>query len=267
MQIKERANLKEVLSIESDLILKLKPITEAEIYTFMDGLKGGTYFNMGMYSSIPVAKAWKATYRIYKVIEMTAIVSGVDYENIKTTKDFRADTGKDVGKSWYQHEPGREHKVGLKTSNPNEKYVLWDIKATSGSTVKYYLVDIGAGTVVPVSKAEVMNSVYLTDSEKAKLEPRPVTAYNLTTGNLVENETVWRTAKFEHIFWLSQAGAVTKEYGVRFAEEFGIEEAFTSETFIDGNAQSTADLDVLLSGKGEVTETVKLVDDDWFVDF
>lgn len=30
---------------------------------------------------------------------MTAIVSGVDYENIKTTKDFRADTGKDVGKS------------------------------------------------------------------------------------------------------------------------------------------------------------------------
>lgn len=57
MQIKERANLKEVLSIESDLILKLKPITEAEIYTFMDGLKGGTYFNMGMYSSIPVAKA------------------------------------------------------------------------------------------------------------------------------------------------------------------------------------------------------------------
>ena len=31
--------------------------------------------------------------------EMTAIVSGVDYENIKTTKDFRADTGKDVGKS------------------------------------------------------------------------------------------------------------------------------------------------------------------------
>lgn len=57
MQIKERANLKEVLSIESDLILKLKPITEAEIYTFMDGLRGGTYFNMGMYSSIPVAKA------------------------------------------------------------------------------------------------------------------------------------------------------------------------------------------------------------------
>ena len=89
----------EAIAIESDLILKLTPVPESDIYNFMRGLRGGTYFNMGMYSSIPVASAYKSTFRIYKVIEMQAIVSGVDYENIKTTKDFRSETGKAPGAS------------------------------------------------------------------------------------------------------------------------------------------------------------------------
>lgn len=258
-------NLEEAITIESDLILKLKPIPEAEIYDFMDNLRGGTYFNMGMYSSLPIARAYKSTFRLYKVVEMSAIVSGVDYENIGTTKEFRDETGKEAGKSWYHHEPGREHKVGLKNSNPDEKYVLWDIKANSGSVVRYYLVDISTGDVTPVSKADVMSSDYLTASEKAKLEPKAVTGFNLTTGELVENKTNWRTTKFEHIFWLSQAGKAAREYGIRFAEEFDLNEEFTSDSFIDGNAHATADLDALLAGPRQ--NKTSLVDDEFFLDF
>lgn len=47
----------EAIDREADLILKLSPISENEIFDFMKNLKGGTYFNMGMYSSIPVARA------------------------------------------------------------------------------------------------------------------------------------------------------------------------------------------------------------------
>jgi hypothetical protein len=260
-------SLEEAISVESDLILKLKPITEPEIYDFMDNLKGGTYFNMGMYSSIAIARAYKSTYRLYKVVEMSAIVSGVDYENIGTTKEFRDETGKQAGGSWYHHEPGRENKVALKNSNPDEKYVLWDIKANSGSTVKYYLIDIATGAVTPVSKADVMSSDYLTASEKAKLEPKAVTGYNLTTGELVENKTNWRTTKFEHIFWLSQAGKAAREYGVRFAEEFRLNEEFTSDMFIDEHANVETDLDAILAGDNRVSRGDRLIDNELFVDF
>ena len=40
----------EAISAESDLLLKLKPLSEVEIFDFMKNLRGGTYFNMGMYS-------------------------------------------------------------------------------------------------------------------------------------------------------------------------------------------------------------------------
>ena len=102
----------EAINLEADLLLKLTPLSEAEIFEFMKNLRGGTYFNMGMYSSIPVSKAYKSSIRIYKVIDLTAIVSGVSYENVGTTKDFRQATGEGPGKSWYDHTPGYENKVG-----------------------------------------------------------------------------------------------------------------------------------------------------------
>ena len=238
----------EAITIESDLILKLKPIPEVDIYAFMKGLRGGTYFNMGMYSSIPIARAYKSTFRLYKVIEMQAIVSGVEYENIKTTKDFRDQTGKAASGSWYHHEPGFENKVGIKNSDPNAKYILWNIKPTSGTNVRYYLVDIATGTVTPVTKEDVLTSAYLTDSEKKKLQPTPVTGFNLTTGEMVTNETVWRTAAFEHVFWLNQAGKATAEYGVRFEEDFDLTEEVTSDIFRDGHPYVKTDLDALLAG-------------------
>ncbi len=245
----------EAISLEADLLFKLKPLPEVEIFEFMKNLRGGTYFNMGMYSSIPVAKAYKSTIRIYKVIDLTAIVSGVDYENIGTTKDFRDSTGQGPGKSWYDHTPGYEHKVGQKKSDPNSKYVLWDIKRGSGTCVRYYVVDIDTGAVTPVSKVDIENSPYLTASEKAKLSPRPVVGIDLTTGEAVENKTNWRTAAFEHIFWLNQAGKATQEYGVRFEEDFDLTEVVGTDLFMDAHAGVKTDLDALLSGK--VAEAVE----------
>jgi hypothetical protein len=255
----------EAIDLESDLILKLSPIPEADIFEFMKNLKGGTYFNMGMYSNIPVSRAYKSTFRIYKVVEMSAIVSGVEYENISTTKDFRDQTGKTAGDSWYDHVKDFENKVAAKKSNPADKYILWNIKNNSGTNVRYYLVDIATGSVTPVTKEDVMTSVYLTETEKKKLQPQPVTGYNLTTGELVENKTVWRTAAFNHVFWLNQAGKATMEYGVKFTEDFDLQEEVDSDIFRDGHPNATADLDALLAGP--TSEKSKFVDDAFFVDF
>jgi hypothetical protein len=259
----------EAISLEADLLLKLKPLPEVEIFEFMKNLRGGTYFNMGMYSSIPVSRAYKQTIRIYKVLDLTAIVSGVDYENIGTTKDFRDATGEGPGKSWYDHTPGYEHKVGQKKSDPNSKYVLWDIKRGTGTCVRYYVVDIDTGAVTPVSKDDILNSDYLTQTEKNKLTPRPVVGIDLATGQAVENKTNWRTAAFDHIFWLNQAGKATQEYGVRFEEDLGLAEAFGDDIFMDAHAHVGTDLDAILSG--EMIESIEktleeATDSDVFMD-
>ena len=92
-------NMNEAITLESDLILKLKPIPEADIYAFMGGLKGGTYFNMGMYSSIPIARAYKSTLRLYKVVEMQAIGAGALNQGIKAVaiaRGYVAPSGKDL---------------------------------------------------------------------------------------------------------------------------------------------------------------------------
>lgn len=247
----QKSDLREEIEKESDLLMKLAPISENEIYDFMDNLKGGTYFNMGMYSSLPIAKLHKANVRIYKVVEMSAIVSGVDYENIGTTKDFRDQTGKEAGKAWYDHEPGREHKVGLKRSNPEDKYVLWQIRSNSGTNVRYFFVDFAADIVKKIEKADILASTWLTESEKKKLQPTPVTGYNLETGELVENETVWRTAAFNHIFWLKQGGSASREYGKYFEESFGLQEAAGADVFFDAHAGQGEDLDALLASYAE----------------
>lgn len=251
--------LNEAISLEADLLLKLRALPETDIFEFMQNLRGGTYFNMGMYSAIPVAKAYKATIRIYKVVDLAAIVSGVSYENIGTTKEFRDSTGKGPSHAWYDHMPGFENKVGVKKSDPNSKYVLWDIKQGSNTCVRYYVVDIATGAVTPVTKEDVLQSSYLTQTEKNKLMPRPVTGFDLATGNLVENKTVWRTASFDHIFWLSQAGKNTKEYGTRFAEALELSEAVETELFRDANAHVTTNLDEILSGG--IIESCKKPDD------
>lgn len=253
----------ETISSEQELVDKLKPLSEVDIFSFMKNLRGGTFFNMGMFTSIPVAKAHKKTYRIYKVVNMTAIVSGVSYENVGTTRTFRDQTGKASGKAFYDHVPGYENKVGVGKNNPNNKYILWDVKESSGNWVAFYLVDIATGSTHTISRDALLASPYLTNTEKDKLTPKPVTGFDLNTGALVTNETVWRTAKFEHVFWLSQQGANTQEYGAKFAEslitEAGTKHAGKGELFRDLHADSKTDLDGILSGKVEekLTEEVK----------
>lgn len=266
---KTEESLKEAIAVESDLLLKLTPLAENDIFDFMKNLRGGTYFNMGMYSSIPVSRAYKKSFRIYKVINMTAIVSGVSYENIGTTKDFRDRTGEGPGKSWYNHVKDFENKVGARKSDPNIKYVLWDIKEGSSTWVRYYLVDIDNDVVTPVTKEDIKKSDYLTDSEKAKLEPKKVEGYDKTTSVLIQNQTNWRTAAFDHIFWLNQAGKSTQEYGMRFEEDFSLAEATNDDLFMDAHAFVKTDLDAILSGA--VIESVKKpveedVDADVFLD-
>jgi hypothetical protein len=247
--------INEAISLEADLLLKLKPLSEVEIFEFMKNLRGGTHFNMGMYSSISPARAYKKSLRIYKVIDLTAIVSGVSYENIGTTKEFRDRTGEAPGKSWYDHTPGFENKIAQKKSDPNSKYVLWDVKRGTGTCVRYYVVDIDTGAVTPISEAALEASAYLTDTEKAKMKPRPVVGFDLKTGEAVENKTTWRTVAFEHIFWLNQAGKATQEYGVRFEEDFDLSEAADSDVFMDAHAHVRTDLDAILSG--EIAESVE----------
>ena len=240
--------INEAISLEADLLLKLKPLPEAEIFEFMKNLRGGTFFNMGMYSSIPVARAYKSTIRIYKVIDLLAIVSGVDYENIGTTKEFRDRTGNAPAGAWYDHTPGYERKIAQKKSNPDDKYVLWNVKRGHDTCVRYYVVDIDTGAVTPISQAAIEKSVYLTASEKAKLTPKKPVGFDKVTGELVENETTWRTTAFEHIFWLSQAGKATQEYGTRFEEDFSLSEDVDSNIFIDAHAGVKNKLDAILSG-------------------
>jgi hypothetical protein len=243
----------ETIVSEDELLSKLVPLSEVDIFSFMKNIRGGTFFNMGMCSSIPVARAHKPTFRIYKVINMTAIVSGVSYENVGTTKDFRDSTGKEAGKAWYDHAPGYENKVGLLKSNPDKKYILWDVKASSGNWVAYYLVDIETGSVTPISEDSLLESDYLTNTEKAKMRPQPVTGYDISTGELVTNKTVWRTTKFENVFWLSQSGL---ELGTKFQEsltgvgEAKLEEGAGEVSFRDLHANVHTDLDALLSGEG-----------------
>lgn len=250
----------EAITSESELIAKLSSLSERDIFEFMQNLRGGTYFNMGMFSSIKPAKAYNKTTRIYKVLNMTAVVSGVSYENIGTTKEFRDRTGKAPGKSWYSHVPGFENKVGQKNSDPSSKYVLWDIKAGTDTWVKFFVVDIATGDVKPLSKDSILESDYLTPSEKSSLIRSHSTGFDKETGELIENQTNWRTAKFENIFWLSQAGKGTKEYGTKFTESLKgtkdkkvmnrktLRESAEMELFRDGHAGVTTDLDAILSG-------------------
>ena len=240
--------INEAISLEADLLLKLKPLAETEIFEFMKNLRNGTFFNMGMYSSIPVSRAYKSTIRIYKVIDLMAIVSGVDYENIKTTKEFRDRTGNAPAGAWYDHTPGYERKIAQKKSDPESKYVLWNVKRGHHTCVRYYVVDIDTGSVTPISQAQIEQSVYLTVTEKAKLTPKKPVGFDKTTGELVENETTWRTTAFEHIFWLNQAGKATQEYGTRFEEDFCISEDIDSNVFMDAHAGVKNNLDDILSG-------------------
>ena len=211
--------LTESISSIADLDVKLQPLSDAEILSFMAKLHGGTYFSMGMFSTITPNAANKHK-RIYKVTNMSAIVSGVSYENIGTTKDFRDKTGTTAGSAWYDHKPGYENRVGVSKRAADKQYVLWkyDDKGSRKIEVWYFIVDTIAGTIDPVSLDDLLDSTILTPSVKESLRPKKVTGIDKSTGTLITNDTNWRTAAFEHIFWLSQGGANPMNLGTKFLE-------------------------------------------------
>lgn len=244
MENKELQNkeLTEAITSEADLMLRLTPLQPQEIFDFMAGMKKGTLFGLGQYSSIGVSAKYKKDIRIYKVIEMTNVVSGVEYENKETTKEFRDATGKLPGGTWWRHKPGWETKVGEHKNDPNKNYVLWYINKPSRNTVKYFLVDAINNVIQAVKKDDIKNSIYLTASQKAALDPKPSVGVDLNTGALIENETNFRTAAFEHIFWLSQEGQNTKTVGRRF--DFN-EDYDDNELLKDGNLYNHDTIDDL----------------------
>ena len=262
-------NLIEAIETESDLVSKLTKLQPNDIYDFMKNLHNGTFFNMGTYKIVPLARAYKKTYSIYKVTNHSAIVTGSSYENIKTTKDYRASTGAVPMPAWYNHEQGYENKIGSLKSDPSKKYVMWNIKKTSGSWVAYYLIDLQTGLVTPVSRDSLKHSDYITETEKRNLgllaSDEEIIGWDATAGKFIiaknparvtgtiRNETEWRTTKFENIFWLSQAD---REYGAKFEESLtkgltgDLAEEATGITYRDRN-KGAVDIDSILSGEFE----------------
>lgn len=258
----EETLVESVVSI-ADLDVKLQPLSDEEILAFMSRLRGGTYFNMGMFSVIKPNAANKHK-RIYKVMNMSAIVSGIDYENVGTTKDFRDRTGDGPGSSWYNHKDGFEHRVGVSKKSPDKQYVLWKYDDKKGRSVEvwYFIVDTLDGTVEPVSLEALLESTILTNSVKESLKPKKVTGIDKTTGELITNDTNWRTAAFEHIFWLSQSGKAPLTLGARFMESLETEDTLTESDkfFVDKHAHIDTDVDSILSSK-VVESTEKSLED------
>ena len=272
--------LVETINSESELLSKLVPLSEADIYSFMSNLHNGTYFNMGIFKSVAPAKAYKQTYRIYRVVNSSSIVTGAGYENIGTTKEYRDATGAIPMPSWYDHEPGYENKIGALKKDPSQKYVMWTIKKSSDSWVAFYLVDISTGSIIPISREDLKYSDYITKSEKRDLgllgDDEEIQGWDPATNKFIivknpnyvpkatNNETKWRTTKFANIFWLKQS---SQEYGAKFEESLtsrgaaDLEEDVAGNTFRDLHAHVHTDIDAILSGSTNESLKEDIIDD------
>jgi hypothetical protein len=219
----QNKELTEAINSEADLMLRLTPLQPKEIFDFMAGMKKGTLFGLGQYSSIGVSAKYKKEIRIYKVIEMTNVVSGVEYENKETTKEFRDATGKLPGGTWWKHKPGWETKVGEHKDDPNKNYVLWYINKPSRNTVKYFLVDTINNVIQAVKKDDIKNSIYLTASQKAALDPKPSVGDIDLTLSLQELLKMLDMKLIDHIivsnnnsFSMSKNGLLNKENALKY---------------------------------------------------
>jgi hypothetical protein len=301
-EVKEVPNkLVETITSEDELLPKLVPLSETDIYNFMSNLHNGTFFNMGIFKSVPLAKAYKQTYRIYRVVNSSSVVTGAGYENIGTTKEYRDATGTVPVPAWYEHEPGYENKIGKLKKDPSQKYVMWTIKKSSDSWVAFYLVDISTRSCIPISRDALKHSDYITKTEKRELgllgDDEEIQGWDPATNRFIitknpnfvpkanSNETKWRTTKFANIFWLKQGN---QEFGTKFEEsltqstEKCLEEDTAGSTFRDLHANVHTDLDAILSGsmtENKATKKIKesyrrvvsrgnsLVDNELFTDF
>lgn len=241
----------EEIKTEGELLLKLTPLPPADIYSFMDGLKPGTYFSMGLLTMLKLNDEGKKSIRVYRILEYSAIVSGVEYENIATTKEFRARTGKLPGGTWWNHEPGYETKIAYRKKDPRDKYVIWDIQRSKSATSRLYLVDLINNSFKAVSEADLLRDMdkYLVEDDRKKLrhETHTQQAADKQTGEIVELKTKYRTGKFENVFWLKQNGKATGEKGKKFEEDFDGDD-IVEFTDLHANCERV-DVDGILSGR------------------
>lgn len=263
---RQSRKLSEAIVSEADLLLKLNPVAPAEIRDFMANYKKGTFYTLGIYSSISIARDFKKSLRLYRVLEYHNITTGKTYENTAAVQEFRDLTGKPEGETWWEYEPGSDRKIAQNKNKPEDKYVPYfytkNEKDKSYCITRFYLVDISANTVNNVTLDSVLESNYLTESTKKDLRPKAQIGINVNTGEVVENKARPRVTPFAHVYWMKQGGENSREYGAQFVEAVLNEESNEMRLF-DAFAHNGQDLDTLLDKYSDKP----IVEDDFFTEF
>lgn len=201
---RQSRKLSEAIASEGDLLLKLKPIAPSEIRDFMANYRKGTFYTLGIYSSFSIAKKFKDSLRLYRVLEYHNVTTGKTYENTAAVQEFRDLTGKPEGTSWWEYEPGSDQKIAQNKNKPDDKYVPYfytkSEKDKSYCITRFYLVDISTNIVNSVTLDSVLDSDYLTESTKKDLRPKAQVGININTGEVVENNARPRVTSFAHVY-------------------------------------------------------------------
>lgn len=263
---RQSRKLSEAIVSEADLLLKLSPVAPVEIRDFMANYKKGTFYTLGIYSSISIARDFKKSLRLYRVLEYHNITTGKTYENTAAVQEFRDLTGKPEGETWWEYEPGSDRKIAQNKNKPEDKYVPYfytkSEKDKSYCITRFYLVDISTNTVNNVTLDSVLESSYLTESTKKDLRPKAQIGINVNTGEVVENKARPRVTPFAHVYWMKQGGENPREYGAQFVEAVLNEESNEMRVF-DAFAHNGQDLDTLLDKYSDKP----IVEDDFFTEF
>lgn len=263
---KQAVKLSEAIVSEGDLLLKLNPVAPAEIRDFMANYRKGTFYTLGIYTPFSIARKFRNSLRLYRVLEYHNVTTGKTYENTAAVQEFRDLTGKPEGETWWEYEPGSDQKIAQNKNKPDDKYVPYFYtkceKDKSYCITRFYLVDALTKAVTGVTLDSVLASDYLTESTKKDLRPKAQVGINVNTGEVVENKARPRVTSFTHVYWMKQGGENPREYGAQFVEAVLNEESNEVRVF-DAFAYTGQNLDTLLdeySGNSSV-------EDDFFTEF
>ena len=264
---RDRAKVKkltEAINSKQELQAKLAPVTPAEIRDFMANYRKGTFYTLGIFSEVSIARQFKKSHEIYRVLEYHNITTGKTYRNTAAVQEFRDLTGKPEGETWWEYEQGSDQKIAQNRKKPDDKYVPYfytkNDKDKSFCIARYYLVDTVNNTVEGVTLDSILASDYLTESTKKDLRPKAQVGVNINTGEVVENQARPRVTSFSHVYWMKQGGENPREYGAQFVEA-KLNEDFGDIKVYDAFARTGQDLDVLLD------QTNNEEYDDFFTEF
>lgn len=163
-----------------------KGIEKAEDGTIIAKARPTCFFKLGYFKQIEVAAKYRGgrgstaedpNVKVFKAIEYNKLYTGADYENLKSVKQFRKETGTEragekTGFS-YQGEGATVNKIG---AYPNGDKALQAYLANNCKTVTKYFISLNDGDVKEATRDEVAQ--YLTPANANKLlnpEARPKT--------------------------------------------------------------------------------------------